>query len=102
MLSRFRLLLRTWIFLRARLEREMQEEMDTHSSCSRERAAEVAGGLNSGGCALGGQRAASSATSTWIQEEGRDARGARWIESPIADFNSGCATSAERPWRPSG
>ncbi len=84
MVNRFLLWLRT-VFMRRRLEREMQEEMATHLARATER-------LVSRGMAAEEARKAARrefGNVEYLQEEARDARGARWIESILADLRFG-------------
>ena len=84
MLHGLRMLLRT-IFLRRRLEREMQEEMDTHLQLASERFR--ARGLSGEEARRAARREFGNVDA--LQEEARDARGARWLESLLADVRFG-------------
>jgi predicted permease len=80
MLNRFRLWLRTLLF-RGRLEREMQEEMAAHLARSTERY--LAQGMTDEEARRAARLEFGHLDS--IQEAARDARGARGIESIVAD-----------------
>jgi hypothetical protein len=91
MLHGLRMLLRT-IFLRRRLDREMQEEMDTHLLLSSERL--MARGLTGGEARRAARR--EFGNMDVLQEEARDARGGRWLESLLADVRFGSGTLGAR------
>ncbi|MEX2282470.1 MAG: ABC transporter permease [Gemmatimonadota bacterium] len=92
MLNRLRLALRS-VFQRRRLDREMQLEMELHLARSTER---LAGrGLNSEAARQAARREFGNVDS--LQEQGRDARGARWIESFLADLRFGFRHLAKTP-----
>src|SRR5687767_8066224 len=92
MLNRLRLALRS-VFQRGRLDREMQEEMETHLARSTER---LAGrGLNTEEAQRAARREFGNVAS--LQEQARDARGARWIESFFADLRFGFRHLAKTP-----
>jgi predicted permease len=84
MLKRLRLWLRT-VFLRRRLEREMQEEMALHLERATERL--LARGMTEAEARRAARREFGNLDS--IQEAARDARGARWVETTLADFGFG-------------
>jgi predicted permease len=93
MLNRFRLWLRTVVF-RGRLEREMHDEMAVHLARSMERL--VASGMAPEEARRAARREFGHVES--IQEEARDARGARGIESIGADVRFGLRQFARRPF----
>ena len=84
MLARLRFWLRA-LFLRRRLEREMQEEMASHQHFATERL--MARGLPEAAAQRAARREFGNLDS--LQEEARDARGGRWIESIVADLRFG-------------
>lgn len=84
MLNRFRLWLRTVLF-RRRLEREMQEEMAVHLVRSTERL--IASGMTPEDARMAARREFGHLES--LHEEARDARGARGLESIVADVRFG-------------
>src|SRR5262245_36997355 len=84
MLKQLILTLRT-VFLRRRLEREMQEEMEAHL---RQATARLRGrGLSPEEARRAAQREFGHIDS--LQEQARDARGSRGIESLVADLKFG-------------
>jgi predicted permease len=80
-LTRVRLWLRA-ILGRRRLEREMQAEM--HEHLDRATARLVAGGLSPADARLAARREFGNVP--MIQEQARDARGARWVDDVARDF----------------
>ncbi len=93
MANRAMLWLRT-VLLRGRLEREMQEEMEMHLHRSTER-------LSKRG--LPPEEARRAARLEFgnidaLQEQARDARGARWIESLLADIRFGLRHFSKMPF----
>lgn len=84
MLKRLLLALRT-VFLRRRLEREMQEEMAAHLRQATVRLR--ARGLSPEEARRVARREFGHFDS--LQEQAQDARGSRWIESLVADLRSG-------------
>ncbi len=93
MLNRFRLALRT-VFLRRRLEREMQEEMEAHLARSTGRL--VARGMTPEEAQKAARREFGNLA--YLQEQARDARGARWIESILADLRFGLRHFSRTPF----
>src|SRR5687767_6048283 len=93
LLTRVRLYLRS-VFWRRRLEREMQDEMELHLRRSRERL--VARGVDSDEARYAARREFGNVP--YIQEAGRDARGARWVESIAADLRFGLRHFARTPF----
>jgi predicted permease len=93
MLRRLLLALRT-IFLRRRLEREMQEEMASHLAQSTERL--LARGLTRAEAGAAARREFGSVA--YWQEQARDARGARWVESILADLRFGLRHFGRTPF----
>jgi predicted permease len=93
LLNRFRLWLRTVLF-RRRLEREMQEEMAGHVSRATERL--MARGMTAEEARVAARREFGNLAS--IQEQARDARGARGIESVVADIQFGLRHFGRRPF----
>ena len=82
------------VFLRGRLEREMQEEMAAHLAQSSER-------LQARGLSVQEARRAARlefGNVEYLQEQARDARGARWVESILADFRFGLRHFARTPF----
>src|SRR5688572_889083 len=92
MLNRLRLALRT-LFLRHRLDREMQDEMERHIAQSTQRL--MARGLTEQEARRAARREFGNVDS--LQEQARDARGSRWIESAIADLRFGLRHFAKTP-----
>ena len=92
MLNRLRLALRS-VFQRGRLEREMQEEMQAHLSQSVARL--QARGMSERDARHAARREFGNVDS--LQEQARDARGLRWIESTIGDLRFGCRHFARTP-----
>src|SRR5262245_5104481 len=84
MVSRLLLYLRA-LLLRQRLDREMHEEMDAHLQRAAERL--MARGLSATEAQHAARREFGNVDV--LQEEARDARGARWLESAIADLRFG-------------
>ncbi|MEX2282473.1 MAG: ABC transporter permease [Gemmatimonadota bacterium] len=84
MLNRLRLALRT-VLLRRRLDREMQDEMERHIAQSTQRL--MARGLSEREARHAARREFGNVDS--LQEQARDARGSRWVESTIADLRFG-------------
>ncbi|MEX2282474.1 MAG: ABC transporter permease [Gemmatimonadota bacterium] len=82
--NRIRLALRT-MFLRRRLDREMQEEMEMHLAHATARL--MARGLTESEARRAARQEFGHVDS--LQEQARDARGSRWIESIIADARYG-------------
>ena len=93
MLNRFRLWLRTVLF-RRRLEREMQEEMAVHLARSRQRL--IASGMTPEDARMAARREFGHLES--LQEEARDARGARGLESIVADVRFGLRHFGRKPF----
>src|SRR5262245_1523317 len=93
MLNRLRLWLRV-VFLRGRLEREMQEEMSAHLALATERL--LARGLPAEAAPGAARREFGNVE--FLQEQARDARGARWIESMVADLRFGLRQFGRRPY----
>jgi hypothetical protein len=93
MLNRFRLWLRTVLF-RRRLEREMQEEMAVHLVRSTERL--IASGMTPEDARMAARREFGHLES--LQEEARDARGARGLESIVADVRFGLRHFGRKPF----
>ena len=93
MLNRFRLWLRTVLF-RRRLEREMQEEMAVHLVRSTERL--IARGMTPEDARMAARREFGHMES--LQEEARDARGARGLESIDADVRFGLRHFGRKPF----
>ena len=81
------------VFLRRRLEREMQEEMAAH--LARAEARLQSRGLTEQEALHAARREFGNLDS--LHEQGRDARGARWIESAIADLRFGLRHFAKTP-----
>jgi predicted permease len=69
------------VFLRRRLDREMREEMATHIALATSRF--MARGMSEAEARTAAQR--EFGAFDFIQEEARDARGGRWLESLVAD-----------------
>ena len=84
MLNRLRLWLRTAL-QRGSLDREMREEMQSHLERAPERL--VARGMAKEAACRAALREFGNLD--YLQEESRDARGARWIESLFADLRFG-------------
>jgi putative ABC transport system permease protein len=93
MLNRFRLWLRTVVF-RGRLEREMHEEMAAHLARSTERF--IASGMTREDARMAARREFGHLES--LQEEARDARGARGLESIMADVRFGLRHFGRKPF----
>jgi predicted permease len=79
MLNRLRLMARA--LLRRRLDREMREEMDAHLARATDRLIER--GLTSETARAAARREFGNVP--FLQEQARDARGGRWLESLVAD-----------------
>ncbi|MEX2282472.1 MAG: ABC transporter permease [Gemmatimonadota bacterium] len=92
MLERARLVLRA-VFLRRRVDREMQDEMDLH--LARATARLMARGLTESEARRAARQEFGHVDS--LQEQARDARGSRWIESAIADLRFGLRHFAKTP-----
>jgi hypothetical protein len=88
-----RLWLRT-VLLRRRLEREMQEEMAAHLEHATERL--MARGLSREEARRMARREFGNVE--YLQEQGRDARGARWVEAVVADLRFGARHFARVPF----
>lgn len=93
MLNRFRLWLRA-VFSRRRLDREMREEMAAHLARAAER-------LETRG--LAPEEASREARREFghldvLEEEARDARGGRWVESIVADLRFGLRYFSRTPF----
>jgi predicted permease len=73
------------MFLRGRLDREMQEEMELHLTRSTQRL--TSRGLSAEEARRTARREFGNVD--YLQEQSRDARGARWVESTIADLRFG-------------
>jgi hypothetical protein len=84
MLTRVCLWLRA-VILRGRLDREMREEMAAHLERATERF--MTRGMTRAEARRAAQREFGNVDV--LQEEARDARGARWIESMFADLRFG-------------
>jgi putative ABC transport system permease protein len=93
MLNRVRLWLRV-VLLRGRLEREMQEEMSAHLALATERL--LARGLSEEEASRAARREFGNVA--YLQEQGRDARGTRWVESIAADLRFGLRHFSRRPY----
>ena len=78
---------------RRSLDREMRDEMDLHLARAAER--HVARGLSPSAARDAARREFGNVAV--LHEEGRDARGARWIESVIADLRFAFRQIARRP-----
>jgi len=91
-LTRFRLWLRS-VLLRRRMDRDMREEMGSHLEQSVSRL--VARGMT----AESARRAAGREFGNLdvLQEQARDARGGRWIESVVQDLRFGMRHFARTP-----
>src|SRR5687768_4567360 len=92
MLDRLRMWLRA-VLHRRRLEREMGEEMDAHVRRSTERL--MARGMTADDARRAALREFGNVG--YLQEQSRDARGARWIESISADLRFGMRHFARTP-----
>src|SRR5687768_8104592 len=90
--SRPLLWLRT-VLLRRRLDREMRDEMETHLQRATERL--MARGMTREEARRAAHREFGNVAV--LQEEARDARGARWIESMGADVRFGMRHFARKP-----
>ncbi|MGH7467792.1 MAG: ABC transporter permease [Longimicrobiales bacterium] len=93
MVRRFFLALRT-VLLRRRLEREMQEEMALHLAQSTERL--LARGLTADAARHGARREFGNVA--YLQEQARDARGGRWLETMVADLRFGVRHFGRTPF----
>lgn len=78
---------------RARLEREMREEMRQHLAQAAERFS--ARGMSQRDAALAARREFGNVGA--LEEEARDARGARWIESVVGDLRHAARHFARTP-----
>ena len=83
-MNRLRLWLRS-VFFRQRLDQEMQEEMERHIAQSTQRL--MARGMSEGEARHAARREFGHVDS--LEEQARDARGSRWVESTIADARYG-------------
>jgi predicted permease len=92
MLSRVRPWIRSLV-LRRRLEREMQEEMADHIERSTERL--VARGLSAEEARREALREFGNVA--YLQEEARDARGARWVDALAGDLRFALRRFARKP-----
>ena len=89
--------LRWWLrslFLRRRFEQDMQEEMAAHLASSTERL--MARGLTAVQARHAARREFGNVDV--LQEEARDARAGRWIESILADFRFGLRHLGRTPF----
>src|SRR5919108_769008 len=93
MVNRIRLVLRS-VFLRRRLEREMQQEMQAHIDQATERL--MARGLRPEEARREAQREFGNVD--YLQEEARDARGSRWVETTLADVRFGLRRFGKTPF----
>src|SRR4029078_13497620 len=92
LLYRYRAVVRSLV-RRGSLDQEMRAEMESHLARATDRF--MARGL-SPGAAREAARAEFGNVAV-LQEEGRDARGARWIESVVADVRFAFRQIARRP-----
>src|SRR5262245_42595262 len=93
MLNRLGLWLRAAL-MRGRLEREMQGEMSAHLALATERL--LARGLTAEEAPRAARREFGNVE--YLQEQARDARGARWIESMVADLRFGLRHFSRKPY----
>ena len=91
-MNRLRLWLRS-VFFRQRLDREMQDEMERHIAQSTQRL--MTRGLSEAEARRQARREFGHVDS--LQEQARDARGSRWIESAIADLKFGLRHFSKTP-----
>src|SRR5687768_12862916 len=92
MTNRIRLTLRS-VFLRRRLEREMRQEMQGHIEESTQRL--IARGLTPEEARRAALREFGNID--YLQEEARDARGSRWVETTLADVRFGLRHFGKTP-----
>src|SRR5687767_14720016 len=93
LLNRLRLALRS-VFQRGRLDREMQEEMEAHLTQATARLR--ARGMSEQDARHAARREFGNVGS--LQEQARDARGLRWIESMLADLRFGLRHMVRMPF----
>ena len=93
MIDRIGQWLRT-VFLRRRLDADMQEEMALHLRQSAERL--MARGMTPEAAREAARREFGNVA--FLQEEARDARGARWVESALGDLRFGARHLARTPF----
>src|SRR5687768_9023699 len=82
------------VFLRRRLDAEMQEEMALHLRQSAERL--MARGMTPDAARFAARREFGNVA--FLQEEARDARGTRWVESTLGDLRFGARHLARTPF----
>jgi predicted permease len=92
MMNKIRLTLRS-VFLRRRLEREMRQEMQGHIEESTQRL--IARGLTPEEARRAAVREFGNVD--YLQEEARDARGSRWVETTLADVRFGLRHFGKTP-----